>query len=45
MPDPLTVAACQPPVVVRNLAANVAAHVDGVRRAGARVVAFPELSL
>ena len=30
---------------MRDLAANVAAHVEAVRRAGARLIAFPELSL
>ena len=45
MPGPLRVAACQPPVVAHDVAANVGAHVEAVRRAGARLVAFPELSL
>ncbi|WP_123389874.1 carbon-nitrogen hydrolase family protein [Nocardioides aurantiacus] len=45
MLDPLTVAACQPPVAVRDVCANVATHAEAVRRAGARLVAFPELSL
>ncbi|KQT94656.1 hypothetical protein ASG49_07400 [Marmoricola sp. Leaf446] len=44
MPDPLTVAACQPHVA-DDLTRNVATHVEAVRRAGARLVVFPELSL
>lgn len=45
MPGPLRVAACQPAVVPHDLAANAHAHAEAVRRAGARLVAFPELSL
>ncbi len=43
--ESLRVAACQPPVVARDVAANVATHAEAVRRSGARLVAFPELSL
>ncbi|GAA4706494.1 carbon-nitrogen hydrolase family protein [Pseudonocardia yuanmonensis] len=42
---PLTVVAAQPPCTPRDVAANARAHADTVRRAGARVVVFPELSL
>lgn len=42
---PLRVAVAQPVPHDDDLTASVAAHVDCVRRAGARVVAFPELSL
>jgi predicted amidohydrolase len=42
---PLTVVAAQPPCTARDVAGNVRAHADTVRRAGARVVVFPELSL
>jgi predicted amidohydrolase len=42
---PLTVVAAQPPCTARDVAANARAHADAVRRAGARVVVFPELSL
>lgn len=46
MPDaPLAVAAGQPATRLHDLAGNAAAHADVVRRAGARLVAFPELSL
>ncbi len=41
----LRVAAAQPLCVPHDVTANVAAHADAVRRAGARVVVFPELSL
>lgn len=44
VPDPLTVAACQPRVV-GDLVADIEAHVEVLRRVGARLVAFPELSL
>lgn len=44
-PAPLRVAAAQPPSVTGDLPANVAAHADAVRRADARLVVFPELSL
>lgn len=42
---PLTVVAAQPPCTARDVAANVRAHAATVRRAGARLVVFPELSL
>lgn len=42
---PLTVAAAQPLIIEGDLAATVAAHADAVRRCGARLVVFPELSL
>ncbi|MEQ3550211.1 carbon-nitrogen hydrolase family protein [Pseudonocardia nematodicida] len=45
MPTPLTVAAAQPTCRPGDVAANVHAHADLVRRAAARVVVFPELSL
>ena len=41
----LTVAVAQPRCRPLDLAANVRAHADAVRSAGARVVVFPELSL
>jgi predicted amidohydrolase len=41
----LVVAVAQPPCVPGDAAANAAAHADAVRSAGARVVAFPEMSL
>lgn len=41
----LTVAVAQPRCVPGDVAANVAAHADAVRAAGARLVVFPELSL
>ncbi len=41
----LWVAAAQPRLIDGDVVANVAAHVDAVRRAGARLVVFPELSL
>jgi predicted amidohydrolase len=43
--DELRIAAAQPPCVARDVAANAALHAEAVRRAGARVVVFPELSL
>ena len=43
--DSLTVAAAQPPCVPYDVGANAAAHAEIIRAAGARVVAFPELSL
>jgi predicted amidohydrolase len=43
--DALTVAAAQPPCASDDVVANVAAHVDAIRGAAARVVVFPELSL
>ncbi|WP_218974707.1 carbon-nitrogen hydrolase family protein [Streptomyces sp. NP160] len=42
---PLRVAAAQPAVVHGDLLATAAAHADAVRRADARLVVFPELSL
>lgn len=38
-------AAAQPRLIDGDVDANVAAHVDAVRRSGARLVVFPELSL
>ena len=45
MPGPLIVAVAQPPGVAHDVAANARAHAAAIRRAGARVVVFPELSL
>jgi predicted amidohydrolase len=45
MPEPLTVAAAQPPCASSDVAANAAVHAATVCSAGARVVVFPELSL
>ncbi|MEU4443869.1 carbon-nitrogen hydrolase family protein [Actinosynnema sp. NPDC050801] len=42
---PLTIAVAQPRCTPYDVAANVAAHAEAVRAAGARVVVFPELSL
>ena len=42
---PLTVAVAQPVCADLDVAANVAAHAEVVRTAGARLVVFPELSL
>jgi len=41
----LRVAVAQPPCVPGDAVANAAAHANAVRSAGARVVAFPEMSL
>lgn len=41
----LTIAAAQPATVARDVAMNAAAHAAMVRRAGTRVVVFPEMSL
>jgi predicted amidohydrolase len=41
----LTVAAAQPQILADDLPANALAHVELIRRAQARVVVFPELSL
>jgi predicted amidohydrolase len=41
----LTIAVAQPGVLPYHVDANVSAHADAVRRADARVVVFPELSL
>lgn len=43
--SPLIVAVAQPRCVPGDAVANAAAHADAVRSAGARVVAFPEMSL
>lgn len=43
--DQLRVAVAQPVVTALDVAANVRAHAALVRRAGARLVVFPELSL
>ncbi len=45
MAAPLTLAVAQPSCVARDVAANAGIHAAVVRAAGARVVAFPELSL
>lgn len=45
MRSPLTLAAAQPACTAHDVPANARAHADAVRSAGARVVAFPELSL
>lgn len=45
MLTPLRVAAAQPAVVHGDLLATASAHADAVRRADARLVVFPELSL
>ncbi len=45
MTAPITVAVAQPRCVAHDVGANAAAHADAVRRAQARVVVFPELSL
>jgi predicted amidohydrolase len=45
MPEPLTIAAAQPPCAAYDVAANAIEHAAAVRSAGARVVVFPELSL
>ncbi|GAB2959354.1 carbon-nitrogen hydrolase family protein [Saccharothrix stipae] len=42
---PITIAVAQPRCTPYDVAANVAAHAEAVRAAGARVVLFPELSL
>ncbi len=44
-PAPLVLAVAQPPCVPYDVAANAVTHAEVVRRAGARVVVFPELSL
>lgn len=41
----ITIAVAQPRCTPYDIAANVAAHAEAVRAAGARVVVFPELSL
>ncbi|WP_197289889.1 carbon-nitrogen hydrolase family protein [Saccharothrix sp. NRRL B-16348] len=41
----ITIAVAQPRCTPYDVAANVAAHAEAVRAAGARVVVFPELSL
>ena len=45
MPEPLTVAAAQPPCTPYDVAANALAHAAVIRSAAARVVIFPELSI
>ncbi|MFC0602136.1 carbon-nitrogen hydrolase family protein [Streptomyces palmae] len=45
MPEPLTVAVCQPRCVDLDVAANAALHAEAVLSAEARLVVFPELSL
>ena len=45
MPEPLMVAVAQPPCLAHDVAANAQSHASAIRTAGARVVAFPELSL
>jgi predicted amidohydrolase len=45
MREPLVVAVAQPPCIPHDVATNAATHAATVRAAGARVVAFPELSL
>ena len=41
----ITIAVAQPRCTAYDVSANVAAHAEAVRAAGARVVVFPELSL
>lgn len=41
----LTIAAAQPACVASDVAGNARVHADAVRRAGVRLVVFPELSL
>jgi predicted amidohydrolase len=43
--SPLAVAVAQPLCIAGDVSANAAAHADAIRRADARVVVFPELSL
>ncbi|GAA2274252.1 carbon-nitrogen hydrolase family protein [Actinomadura luteofluorescens] len=45
MPEPLTLAAVQPPSTSHDVAANVAEHVLTIHAVHSRVVLFPELSL
>lgn len=45
MRQPLTIAVAQPSCVPYDVAANAVTHAEIVRRAGARIVVFPELSL
>jgi predicted amidohydrolase len=45
MPEPLLVAAAQPPCVSYDVVANAETHAATIRSARARVVVFPELSL
>ena len=44
-PEPLWIAAAQPPCVAYDVAANAVAHAAAVGMVDARVVVFPELSL
>jgi predicted amidohydrolase len=45
MRAPLAVAAAQPPCVALDVVSNAHAHAEAIRRAQARLVVFPELSL
>lgn len=45
MPAPLSLAVAQPLTVPFDVAANALEHAAAIRRAGARVVVFPEMSL
>ena len=45
MREPLRLAVAQPPCISYDVAGNALAHAEAVRRAGTRVVVFPELSL
>ena len=45
MRAPLRLAVAQPSCISHDVAANAAAHADAIRRAEARVVVFPELSI
>ena len=45
MPEPLTIAAAQPPCSPYDAAANALTHAAVIRSAAARVVVFPELSI
>jgi predicted amidohydrolase len=45
MRGPLTVAVAQPRCTPKEVRANALEHADAIRRAGARLVVFPELSL
>ena len=45
MPEPLTIAVVQPRCEPKDVRSNALEHAAAIRRAAARVVAFPELSL
>lgn len=45
MRQPLTIACAQPSVVAHDVDGNVSRHAEAIRRAAARVVVFPEMSL